>query len=655
MQSITPDYVPERGPIVVKGTITNVSDERWTAINVHGFIGSTPVTTPEELAAAAETPVDADVGDRIVEPGTFDNIPALDPGESTSFRIRLPRQDLKVSAPGVYWFGVHVLGDDGSGSTRVTVGRDRTFLPLIPRSLQTTGTIEDVALVASVRAGVTRGSDGSIEDTGAWLRSLRTGQLHQAVALGRAAQTHPLSWVLDPAVLDAVRQLAAGNPPRTLGTAGPGGSGGPSTGPSASASTAPAADTGAASAPATVRAARRWLSNLRQVLTTGTGQTFGLPYGDLAVGTALAYDRALLDEGVARTGRSLRPWRVPLTPAVSPPDGRMAGSDVSQLRRSAEVLLDDTGVTGSAPTAVQVSGHRVVLAASAAADGGPGPVDPTSNLALRQRILAEAAVRFLDGQQPLVVDIPADLRRPQPSFFTGLDVPWLRLTTVDDATAGPATPMSADRLREPDPHQPQLGAHLYGIADRTLDEGRILQSVLSNNDVLRSTLFTEVAGNASYSAAQDHFGAAARMESTSIWVTGNLQGIDLAAPESVTLASTSGRFSAIVSNTLDVPVTVKVRAVSDPDLTITGGETVQLAPHAQTSVLLKASTEVPGVHTVTLELTNQAGQPLGSRDQFPMRAEQVSRLIWVIIGAGVALLFAAIVVRLTRRLLRRGR
>ena len=34
-----------------------------------------------------------------------------------------------------------------------------------------------------------------------------------------------------------------------------------------------------------------------------------------------------------------------------------------------------------------------------------------------------------------------------------------------------------------------------------------------------------------------------------------------------------------------------------------------------------------------------------------MRAEQVSRLIWVIIGAGVALLFAAIAVRLTRRII----
>jgi hypothetical protein len=135
-------------------------------------------------------------------------------------------------------------------------------------------------------------------------------------------------------------------------------------------------------------------------------------------------------------------------------------------------------------------------------------------------------------------------------------------------------------------------------------------------------------------------------------VSGNLGSIDLSAPESVTLASASGHFSALVSNDLDVPVTVKLRAVSDPALQITGGETVQLPPNGRTTVLLNASTHVLGVHTVTLELTNSRGRPLGATDQFPMRAEQVSRLIWVIIGAGVALLFAAIVVRLTRRILR---
>jgi hypothetical protein len=656
MRSITPDYVPDHGPIVISGTVTNASDQRWTAVNIYGFIGSTPLTTSAELAQAAQTPVAADVGHRIIEPGTFDTIPALDPGRSTTFQVRLPRSSLGVSQPGVYWFGVHALGTGTTG--RSTIGRDRTFLPYIPSSLQKTGSIEDVALVASVRDGVVRGTDGSIEDTGTWLESMLTGRLHQAVALGRAAGAHPLSWLVDPGVFDAVRQLAVGNPPRTLATPGTrrgGPSSGPSPSPSESQSASGAAAGGSQAPSAAARAARSWLARMQQVLTTSTGQVLGLPYGDLAVDSALRFDPALLTEGARRTGHTLRPWHVPLTPAVSPPSGRMALSDLDSLRRSAMVILDDTAVSGPVPAKGRIDGHSVVFTATGASEGGPGPVDPTSNIALRQRILAEAAVRFLDEQQPLVARIPEGLRQPRPGFFTGLDVPWVRLTTVSDATAGPPTPVDADSLHQPDPGEPHLGRHLYNAASRTLADGRILQSVLIGNKTLRATLFTEVAGNASYAAAQDRFGAAARMESTSRWVTQNLAGIELAAPESVTLASSSGRFSAIVSNTLDVPVTVEVAAVSDPHIQITGGETVQLAPHGQTSVLLKASTTVPGVHMVTLELTNEAGQPLGSSDPFPMRAVEVSRLIWVIIGAGVALLFAAIVVRLARRLMRRGR
>ena len=54
MSSITPDYIPDRGPIIIRGTVTNDSDEEWTAINVEGFVGSEPITTTAELAAAAE-------------------------------------------------------------------------------------------------------------------------------------------------------------------------------------------------------------------------------------------------------------------------------------------------------------------------------------------------------------------------------------------------------------------------------------------------------------------------------------------------------------------------------------------------------------------------------------------------------------------------
>lgn len=653
MGSITPDYIPDQGPIVIRGTITNDSAEEWTAINVEGFIGSEPITTTAALDVAARAPVSADVGHRIAAPGTFDTIASLQPGQTVSFTVRLPRSKLEVSAPGVYWFGVHALGDSAAG--RITAGRDRTFLPLVPPAVANTR-VEQTALVLPVRAGVTRGPDGTIQEVGRWLHSLRSGALDHVVSTGGAAHGRPLTWVVDPAVVDVVRRLAQGNPPRTLATPttrNP--DGGTSPSPSSGATASGSADSTSDTAPApseVAKAARGWLRQLHQVLSIGGGQVMGLPYGDLEVDTAVRYDRPFLVAALHRTGHTLSPWGVPLSPVIVPPAGRISGPTLGDVPRSSTVLLEDTAVRGAAPAGATINDHKVVLSSSGAAEGGPGPVDPLSPLALRQRILSEAALRLLGDQQPLVVQLPT-LHRPLPqSFFSGLEVPWLQLSTLDAATAGSTALLSGARLRSPVTDGLGLGPAFYPEADRVIEDGAALQSMLPDNHVLRRQIFDETTGNASYSSAEDPVAALARVRSTSSWVNGNLTGVALAAPEKVTLASATGHFSALVSNDLDVPVTVKVRAVSDPQITITGGERVQLAPHGRTSVLLTASTHVLGVHSVTLELTNLAGRPLGASETFPMRAEAVSRLIWVILGAGVALLFGAIVVRLVRRVMR---
>ena len=216
IRSISPDYVPDKGPIEIKGTVTNVSDRTWTAINVHGFMGDTPITTSEALSEATDTPTDAYVGDRITVPGTFDSISSLAPGDEASFTVRLPHSALPVTTAGVYWFGVHVLGDDGRGGPRIAVGRDRTFIPYVPADALGAGAQEDAALVVPIRAGVTRAADGSVLDPDAWRQSLRSGPLHAAVTTGASAQGRPLNWLVDPAVTDVVRRLAHGNPKRTL-------------------------------------------------------------------------------------------------------------------------------------------------------------------------------------------------------------------------------------------------------------------------------------------------------------------------------------------------------------------------------------------------------------------------------------------------------
>ena len=66
-------------------------------------------------------------------------------------------------------------------------------------------------------------------------------------------------------------------------------------------------------------------------------------------------------------------------------------------------------------------------------------------------------------------------------------------------------------------------------------------------------------------------------------------------------------------------------------------------------MLLNARTGQLGIHNVTLVVTDTEGTPLGSSDTVPIRAAQVSAVIWLILGTGVALLFGAIAVRLIRR------
>jgi hypothetical protein len=660
MTSITPDYIPDHGPIVVHGTITNSTTEEWTAINVHGFLGTTPITTSAELATAATTPVLNDVGHRITASGTFDHINALPPGATRRFTVRLPRSTLAVSTPGVYWFGVHALGASPEGRPSGAVGRDRTFLPLVPGSVSRGGTPVDTALVLPIRAEITRGSDGSLQGERAWLRDLSTGPLHALVDVGRAAQGRPLTWILDPAVLDAVRQIAAGNPARSLGSAPSTPNGGPSSSPSPSSSGAASGSSGTSASfdaalrsAATDHAARVWLRQMHQLLAGPSAQILGLPYGDLSVDSAAQYDLPLLRAGFRRTGHTLSHWRLPMGSIVAPPGGRLSNEAIGSLPRTTTVLLADHAVTGSAATVNDVDGRAVVLASTGAASGGPGPRDPLSALALRQRILCEAALRELGDGSPLIIELPARWDHlARPGFFAGLDVPWLRLTSVGNATAVPRARLSATRLRQPSGTAPQLDPEVYGVANRVVANARTLQSVLPGNHTLGRQIFDEVASDASYTASGDPYGALARVQSTDRWVSANLAGIHLQAPESVTLASANGRFSALVSNDLDVPVLVKIHAQADPRLHISGGETVPLPPHGRTTVLLNASTHVLGVHTVTLQLTNSAGVPLGSSDVFPMRAEQVSRLIWVIIGVGLALLFGAIVVRLARRIAR---
>ena len=136
IDSLSPSYVPRTGPVRVTGSVTNEDDAPWTTVNMFAFMGETPIRSTAELADAGDVDPTTDVGPRITSPGSYDTIDRIGPGETMQFSITVPHRLLDVTEPGVYWFGVHALGEGPDGRLEGADGRARTFLPLVPRTRQ---------------------------------------------------------------------------------------------------------------------------------------------------------------------------------------------------------------------------------------------------------------------------------------------------------------------------------------------------------------------------------------------------------------------------------------------------------------------------------------------------------------------------------------
>src|SRR5690606_26600301 len=83
---------------------------------------------------------------------------------------------------------------------------------------------------------------------------------------------------------------------------------------------------------------------------------------------------------------------------------------------------------------------------------GADPVDPANPMAMRQRILAEAAVRTLAGTgDPLVVNLPATLDpgAAARTMFKDVDVPFIHWVPLASLRRGPAQPRGAAALTPP--------------------------------------------------------------------------------------------------------------------------------------------------------------------------------------------------------------
>ncbi len=658
LTSLTPAVIPRKGVITLRGIVTNDSDEDWTDVNVSPFTSQDPITTRDGLAEAAATAPSVAVGDRVTDTGTYVSVGDLDSGQQAPYEIRVPVGSLGISGdPGVYWIGVHALGANSVGRDLVADGRVRTFIPLVPREVAQRRNVP-VSVVLPMRERARRAADGSLNGPARWVSLTKPeGRLTRLVEFGASAGAAPVSWTVDPALLDALRDFSLGNPPFSLGSAEDeekeqkdGQDDGE---PSQSASPSPTPSVGA-NAPSEEERSRA-SGVLDMFLATARNHTlFTVGYADPDVVSLARRRPSLIKRADALAASSMKARGLPVTPVVAPPNGYFDPALLAEVPQDDLMILGDRGRLQDPPLSRLPSGQELLLSDFRASSGGPAPTTPLDPLALRQRILSEAALEATKGAapvRPIVVTLPygwdPGAHWREADFFGGLQNAWVRLAPAPrGATStfqGELPYGRAQRVREIRESNVE--------ATRTLVRtSTVLQHLLTNPNEATDRLAGAALQASAYSARPTLELAARQVLDLDSTATEAMAGVQVTGTDFVTLSGGSGTVTVTLVNGLEQPITVGLKARADsPQVKVETPEPVTLQPRQRATRRLQVSSGV-GVHEVTLSPVTTKGEEAGTPLTFNMRTSQVGRLIWYIMIAGGTLLAVMIIRRILLRI-----
>ncbi len=647
LSALTPSSIPAKGPIVMTGTVRNRSEATWQDINVYPVMSAHPIGDPAELAeAAASDPMTTASGVRLAQNGQFISLGDLAPGSSRTFTLRIKRKDIaQVQLPGVYWIGAQALGSGPDGRDALADGRARTFIPLVPKRATSS-----VSLIVPLRAHFNRDLETRIVKPDQAARTFTSeGRLGRLLKM---FEPHPaVTWLVDPAVLDAAGDLRDNNDPMTLGP--------PITDPDPSEEqpSTPGPTTGAvegngAPAPSLDSTTRNevgaWLSRASETLAQRP--VLGLPYADPDSIAMLRLTPRLFHHARDLGSDSLKAHGVESRPAIAPNDGEL---DLDVLPRGEPTLtaLATAPSLTSPAVGVDPQGHRILLSQAAAAMGGPGP-DALSALNLRQRIVSEAALRAQrTPTEPLLVQLPdhwnpgADWARA--NFIGELDSGWLTTVPVPSSpSAGTATaPLIAHLPYEKAARSREVDGELLGDVADLLQTGRVLGHLLDTDNDTQVRIASVALGGAGETARADQPSAASLLTTLTDKVRRLMDRVRVGGTEFVTLSGGSGAITVSLINDLPQPVKIGLTADnrSGTALKFEAPEPITLKPRQRTTMRLQVRTERIGVNDVSISPVTVEGELVGTPLQVTIRSSEVGRWFWsVMVGAGAVFLFMMI-------------
>ncbi|MBW9214524.1 hypothetical protein KV102_06660 [Mumia sp. zg.B53] len=646
IDALSPTALGPGGTLTLSGRITNPSSGSWSRLRVHLVMPPVPLTDQTAVDNALASPTPLVTGTRLTSPSAVVSAGDLAPGDTTTFRLQVPASELPLTTAGVFPVGVHVLatGEDAERSGDA-VGRAYTVVPYVGEE-RTAPT--QVSVVWPFVAPVQRDERSRYVDTSALVDAVSPGgRLRRLLDLARSEDSSPSTVLIDPALLDALRDIANDS----YGPVRPNGPGGAAP---YAAGDVPAEATSAA------QRARLFLDEL--VAYAGRHSVWAVPYGRpdvFAITRRAAGDPGTTVVQAARRATEATLAQFGLTARIVtwPPSGITNGNRINGSRRlgSTASLVSPEVLSGWSPAdstalSATIGGEQmslVVLDPTLAQDEG----STSSTLGLRQRVAARAALGSLGFGSRHVVVVPdvsfdpgSEWSRAQ--FHDLFEPRWVRPVGAD-AQVGADSQAWRGRVRlPPKANQRAISQDQVQAAARIVTNGRVVSQLLGDDE--RRNIFYDQ--SAALAASQDWRSARTRglqhAESQAEAVERILERVSVSASSFVTLSGSSGRFPITITNQLGSPVTVGARFTSD-DSAARIDDILPQEVGAGQSVTMTVTADVGQATTTTfgVSLVTTDGSTVGDEVRFTVRSSVVGRVIWVFLGLATLLVVLAVVRR----------
>jgi hypothetical protein len=632
--SLDPTLLAPGRDVTMTGTVTNSGRSTWSAAQAYLVIPASPFTTRGQIDQAVSG-TNAYTGVRVVDPGTFDEMGDLAPGQTLGFSIQVPYEQLGITgAEGVYPVGVQILATDDEGIRSATaVGRATTFLPLVSAARELVPT----SIVWPFLMPDRRGADGDYVDAEALITAVGAGgRLRNLLDLAASTPADGATVVIDPALLVGVDDVARGrHVPEGLDV---------------SEEQKAAATTFLTDLLVFTRSRSPWILDYDRTDVLALSQN-----ADLAAPLKDAIDR-VTEQALARyqlSGRRLSwPTRSGVTSELLADLRGNGDRPVIVTRRSLPDWQQRLG------TLVQVNTDRGPVPLLVDDNGDGRAAGQESVVTLRQRLLGEASLAVIERTRDprsradavVIVDpqwnpgsdwAAGDLSTAFAAPFaqpTNLDAALTQSLSTYSGTVPSSTrtrPVSRDQLR---------------VATDLVAQGRLLGSVIADGDGVDVSVARSAAellgvrwrrhGAEGLSVARARAkGAAARLDKISI-----------EAPPSVTLSSSKGGFPLTIRNDTDEAIRIGVDLdSSNPALTIPSVESVAVAAGERRTLTVQIDLGNQRTTFLTAHLTAGDGRSVGDAEIFKVRSSSISTVLWVAMGAAGVFVLMALARRFHRR------